>query len=154
MRSLELPAGSVLIASRSYPDGVYVVRKGLVGLFDSLGRLIIVVYRDEVFGLESISKMVNKYVVKTLTFAEIDMYNLGEFEHFLDGEKRKNILKQIAKWNWLAEKRYQMNTEDRLADILKELKSVAIDESYMDQILVSLELNDALIFERIRREMM
>jgi len=154
MRSLELPAGSVLIASRSYPDGVYVVKKGLVGLFDRLDRLIIVVYRDDIFGLESIYNMVTMYMVKTLTFVEMDMYDPQEFQSSLDGEKRRNIMKQVAKWNWLSEKRYQMSTENRLNDILNELKNAAVDEAYMDQIIVSLELNDALVFERIRREMM
>jgi len=154
MRSLELPAGSVLITPESYSDGVYVVKKGLVGIFDKLSRLIVVVYRDEVFGLESIYQMTTMYMVKTLTFVEMNMYDPVEFKIFLNEERRRNIIKQIAKWSGLSEERYQMSAENRLSDILKELKRNGIDESYIDQITVSLGINDALVFERIRREIM
>ena len=154
MRSLELPAGSVLIMSKTTPDGVYVLRKGLIGVFDRLDRLLIVVYENEGFGYESLFGMEVMYNVKSLTFVELDLYEPSEFRERLDERGKRGVLRTLAHWEWLLSKRYNMDTEGRMNDILMELKDKEVSEASMNQVLVSLDINDAMAFEKLRGEMM
>jgi len=154
MRSLELPAGSVLIMSKGCPDGVYALRKGLIGMFDRLDRLMIVIYQGESFGYEAMYGLSAMYTTKSLTFVEVDLYEPSEYRERLDGGAKKKVLKTVARWEWLVHKRYALKTEDRMKDILRELKDMDVSEAAMNQILVSLDINDALAFEKLRGEMM
>ncbi len=152
MRSLELPTGSVLITIHTQPDGIYLVKNGLAGLFDRFERLLSVVYKGDIIGFESVYSAIVMYTVKSLTFVELEHYDVDEFKKSLDDEKRLDILKNYARYKWNIKKRYDMDTEERMRDIIRELKDMEVEETYYDQMIVGLTINDALIFEKVRGE--
>ncbi len=152
MKSLELPSGSILIAPDQVPDSVYILKKGLLGIFDKLERLMAFVYKEESFGLESIFEMKSFMNIKSLTQVEIDMYEPKEFLDSLNSVKREMLLKVISNRIWYVKRRYPLKADERIRDIIKELKDNGISPGEISSIALNLSVSDALAFERIKGE--
>ncbi len=152
MKSLELPSGSILIAPDQVPDSVYILKKGLLGIFDKLERLMAFVYKEESFGLESIFEMKSFMNIKSLTQVEIDMYEPKEFLDSLNSTKKEILLKVISNRIWYVKRRYPLKADERIRDIIKELKDNGISPGEISSITLNLSVSDALAFERIKGE--
>ena len=152
MRSLELPSGSILVNPLTKPDGVYEVKGGLVGVFDRFERLLMVLYESDLFGLESLFDMSCSYMVRSLSFVELSHYDVEEFKGKLDGDLRRKVVEEMARWKFYIERRYDMESGERIRDIYNEMKDRGVEQSVLEQVVVGLSLSDALEFEKIRGE--
>ncbi len=152
MKSLELPSGSILIAPDQVPDSVYILKRGLLGIFDNLERLMSFIYKEESFGFESIFEMKSFMYVKSLTQVEVDMYEPQEFLESLNPAKKEAILKSMSNRIWYVKRRYPLSADERIRDIIKELKDNGISSGEISVIALNLSVSDALAFERIKGE--
>jgi CRP-like cAMP-binding protein len=152
MRSLDLPSGSILVAPGQPPSNVYVVKKGLAGIFDRLERLMAFVYKEESFGVEALFEMTSFMFVKALVPTEVEAYEPDEYRDILKGGARIELLKSLARKVRDVDKRYPLSSDDRIRDILKELLSNGWPKNELSSIVVNLSVSDALAFERVRGE--
>ncbi len=152
MKSLELPSGSILIAPDQVPDSVYILKRGLLGIFDNLERLMSFIYKEESFGFESIFDMKSFIYVKSLTQVEVDMYEPQEFLDNLNPAKKEMILKSLSNRIWYVKRRYPLSADERIRDIIKELKDNGVSSGEISVIALNLSVSDALAFERIKSE--
>ena len=152
MKSLELPSGSILIAPDQIPDSVYILKRGILGIFDKLERLMAFIYKEESFGLESIFEMKSFMHVKSLTQVEIDMYEPQEFLSNLNSSKKEAIFKVLSSRIWYIKRRYPLKADERIRDIIKELKDNGMSSGEISAIALNLSVSDALAFERIKGE--
>ena len=152
MRSLELPPGSYVVAAGQQPDSVYVLKKGISGIFDKLERLLAIVYKEESFGLEAIFGFKSPVHVKSLSAVEIDMYEPDEFKDLLNENFRMKIIKEAARRLWEMKRRYNLEAEDRMRDLLKEMIDSGLGKNEVASVAISLSVSDALAFERVRGE--
>ncbi len=152
MKSLELPSGSILIAPDQVPDSVYILKRGLLGIFDNLERLMSFIYKEESFGFESIFEMKSFMYVKSLTQVEVDMYEPQEFLDNLNPAKKEMILKSLSNRIWYVKRRYPLSADERIRDIIKELKDNGVSSGEISVIALNLSVSDALAFERIKSE--
>ena len=152
MKFLELPSGSILIAPDQTPDSVYILKRGFLGIFDKLERLMAFIYKEESFGLESIFEMKSFMHVKSLTQVEIDMYEPQEFLDSLNPSKKEALFKTLSNRIWYVKRRYPLKADERIRDIIKELKDNGISSGEISAIALNLSVSDALAFERIKGE--
>ena len=152
MRSLDLPSGSVIVTPNQVPDSVYVLKKGLVGIFDKLERLMAIVYREEPFGLEALFGIKAFMYVKALLPIEAEMYEPDEYRENMKPNTRREILKSILRRHWYVKRRYSLTSEERMRDIVKELKDGGVSNGEISAMALNLSVSDALAFERIRGE--
>ena len=152
MRSLELPPGSYVVAAGQPPDSVYVLKRGIAGIFDKLERLLAIVYKEESFGLEALFGFKSPVHVKSLSAIEVDMYEPDEFKDLLNENLRMKTIKEASRRLWEMKRRYNLEAEDRMRDLLKEMVDSGLGKSEVASAAVNLSVSDALAFERVRGE--
>ena len=149
MKSLDLPPGSIVVVHGRVPDGVYSVKRGIMGIFDRLDRLLAVVRRDEMFGFESLKELKSPVTVRSLSNVELDIYEVDEFRSSLDVEKKAAVLRNIAKVVNTIRRRYPLPSEVRMRDIIKELLNAGVQKDIVENLPLSLSVNDSLAFNKV-----
>ncbi len=152
MRSLDLPSGSVIITPEQVPDSVYVLKRGLVGIFDKLERLMTIVYREEPFGLEALFGMKSFMYIKALLPIEVETYEPSEFKENLRPNMRLDTLRVLSRRLWYVKRRYNLTSEERMRDVIREMLDEGISSGEISAMALNLSVSDALAFERVRGE--
>ncbi len=152
MRSLDLPPGSVIITPEQVPDSVYVLKRGLVGIFDKLERLMTIVYREEPFGLEALFGMKSFMHIKALLPIEVETYEPSEFKENLRPNMRLDALRVLSRRLWYVKRRYNLTSEERMRDVIREMLDEGISSGEISAMALNLSVSDALAFERVRGE--
>ncbi len=149
MRSLDLPLGSIVMVRDRIPDGIYSLKKGLMGVFDKMNRLMMVIYKDEYFGIEALYGEKSQFEMRSMSNVDIEIYDLDEFRKMLNLELKGNLVSQLAKRLFLLERRYNLTADVRMRDIIRELLDKGVPGEIIRSLPLSLGANDSLAFERV-----
>ncbi len=152
MKSLELPSGSIVLAPDQVPDSVYVLRRGYLGIFDRLERLMTVVYKEEPFGLEAIFDLKTFMYAKALIQIEVEMYDPDEFLQSLRSSSRVDLLRILSRRIQHVKRRYHLKADERMRDLIKDFKDNGLSNNEIRSMALNFSVSDALAFERVKGE--